>query len=1017
MSYLGKLQKLSPLKIWLISLTCVVILAEIITSGMDLLIFGAITWDYLLTGLVASILVTAAVIPVLIKYLAQQRSLGELMRQQHELRNILDNAPVGIWRLGGNGRLQFVNKSYCDAIGISEDRFLSATAYEQLYDEITATSCKASDALALSAPGPHMSYESIRLADGRLHSFEILKVKVNNNLGHDDGLIGIATDVTEHSRVEQALRIEETKLRTAQHVAGFGTYVTDLKTGHWQSSAVLDEIFGIDENFVHDIPGWNSILAEEFRQPALDHYLEVAREYKEFRMDYQIVRPVDGERRWIAANGELEFDSEGTPVRLIGTIQDITERKNAELAIKESEEKFRMLAEASPAPFALIDSQENITYLNRAFIRTFGYTLNDIPTLGAWWPKAYPDPEYCQWVISAWMTRVKEALDSHADIEPLEVRVCCKDGTSRTILASASFMSYQSRKDLLIILYDITERNLIQDELERHRHHLEELVQSRTAELQHAEFLLDQALDLARSGHWFIDFSSSDEYYVSSPRAIEIFGDPPREGMRYHIMNDWFVNLEAADSVAAQETLVNYLAAVNGDLPRYDTIHPYRRPVDGQIVWIHSLGLVSRDPQGKPTHMYGVVMDITDLMNAQRDLIVAKDQAEEANLAKSTFLSNMSHELRTPMNAIVGLTQLLLKRGGLTEDQQSKLSKVVISADHLLSVINDILDISKIEAGKLALEKTEFRVAEMIEKINIIVGESIEKKRLRYSVNTHSLPASLNGDVTRLSQMVLNYLGNAIKFTEQGEISLTVSVQEETAHEVLLRFVVTDTGIGLNEQQKARLFRIFEQADETTTRRFGGTGLGLAINRDLAMMMGGEVGVDSRVGEGSSFWFTARLGKVGSKALDRQDIEMQTAEVAEVILKREHASARILIAEDDDFNRLVAEEMLSETGLSLDFAEDGQAAVEMARKAKYDLILMDMQMPKMGGLDATKAIRRLPGYDVTPIVAMTANAFSGDREACLAAGMNDHLPKPVDSQHLYLTLLKWLDIARKNSAV
>jgi len=383
-------------------------------------------------------------------------------------------------------------------------------------------------------------------------------------------------------------------------------------------------------------------------------------------------------------------------------------------------------------------------------------------------------------------------------------------------------------------------------------------------------------------------------------------------------------------------------------------------------------------------------------------------ESEAANLAKSTFLSNISHEIRTPMNAILGMTHILQRSKGLADDHLDKLGKINVAAEHLMNIINDVLDISKIEAGKLNLEQAEFSLSGMIERLTSLMGERIRSKGLSFSVDTDHLPDLYSGDVTRLTQMLLNYLSNAIKFTDQGEITLRAAILEESTENLLIRFSVEDTGIGVTEEQISRLFNTFEQADSSTTRRYGGTGLGLAINRYLASLMDGEVGIVSRPSGGSIFWFTVRLDKILTNA-SRLSSATLMGESEELLLKRHHAGSRILIAEDDMINRLVVEELLRDADLSLEFAENGRIAVEKAQSEQFSLILMDMQMPEMNGVEATKAIRQLPHYTSTPIIAMTANAFDEDRQRCYEAGMNDHLPKPVMPKDLYKTLLHWLE--------
>jgi CheY-like chemotaxis protein len=379
--------------------------------------------------------------------------------------------------------------------------------------------------------------------------------------------------------------------------------------------------------------------------------------------------------------------------------------------------------------------------------------------------------------------------------------------------------------------------------------------------------------------------------------------------------------------------------------------------------------------------------------------------AETASVAKSAFLANMSHEIRTPMNAIIGMTHLL-RRDAASATQIDRLNKIENAGQHLVGIISDILDLSKIEAGRLALEEININPGALVADVASILAERAHAKGLKLLVDANRLPHGVLGDPTRIRQALLNYTTNAIKFTAQGGVTLRALLVSEDASGCLIRFEVADSGEGIAAEVQPRLFTAFEQADNSTTRQHGGTGLGLAITRRLAGLMGGEVGAASVLGVGSTFWFTARLKKGQVSATD--DVLAHTA-AAEAALRAKHSQRKILLVEDDPINREVAWELLQDVFATIDTAENGAEAIQMASMMRYDLILMDMQMPVLDGLEATVELRRLNGYAKTPVIAFTANAFAEDRSRCLAVGMNDYLSKPVDPDALYSKLLLWFD--------
>ena len=390
-------------------------------------------------------------------------------------------------------------------------------------------------------------------------------------------------------------------------------------------------------------------------------------------------------------------------------------------------------------------------------------------------------------------------------------------------------------------------------------------------------------------------------------------------------------------------------------------------------------------------------------------LSVAKEAAEAASRAKSTFLSNMSHELRTPMNAIIGMTYML-KRNNSDPAQVDKLAKIDRAANHLLQLLNDILDLSKIDAERMTLEQTAFSLPALVSDMADLLAPRAESARLHFFVDTDPQLNGLRllGDPLRLQQVLLNLAGNAIKFTERGEVRIVARLAEQDSESVKIELAVRDTGIGIAPEALTRIFNPFEQADGSTTRKFGGTGLGLPICQRLVRLMGGEIKVVSTPGSGSAFSFAIRLQRTEPLAEQQPDLRQSGSE-AERILRTEYSDIRVLVAEDDWVNQEVSLELLRETlGLSVDIAPDGAEALEMALRHRYDLILMDMQMPVLDGIGATQAIRELDGYAEVPIIAMTANAFAEDRVQCLDAGMNDFIAKPVDPDRLFVVMLDWL---------
>jgi PAS domain S-box-containing protein len=921
---------------------------------------------------------------------ARKRNELELQQREQYQRALLDNFPFAVWLKDTESRFLAVNQGFVQLFGQrNADELVGKNDFDIAPADL-AEGYRADDRAVLASGKKKSVEEEIIDADGTRKWFETYKAPVFDTAGNVVGSVGFARDVTERRATAQALEEMSAALITSRDLLQQVIDTAPIRV-FWKDQEGC--YLGCNPAFARDAGKQNP--AELIGQD--DYIMGWAAQADLYRADDQSVMQTgqsrlnfeepqttpDGKTIWLRTSKVPLYDGQGEVVGVLGLYDDITEQKR-------EERRLNLAMEAAKILIWELDFTASKLGYDGSILADLGLDALDAPdTLEGWLARVYPDdrPRFMALVEQALQPGTERGFDSEYRFRGPDDgylwlqtvgRVTHRDATGRPLLAAGYTVNIDARKQVELALA-------------REQLFSSEIINA----LPGVFYVFDASGRFLRWNQHFREITGYSDDELVAMQGPDFFSGQDRER----------IAVAMAQAFREGKSIVEALFQ-----DRQGHGIPYlfsgtRMVLDGQA-YLLGIGIDITERKRSEAELELHRHHLEELVTTRtKELALAKEAAETANVAKSAFLANMSHEIRTPLNAITGMAYIL-HRSGLTSHQTDKLDKIENAGRHLLRIINDVLDLSKIEAGKFVLEDVPVHVETMLGNIASMLGQKAQDKGLYFQIETTNLSHNLHGDPTRLQQALLNYAANALKFTETGHITLRAKEEAQTDTTATLRFEVEDTGIGIAPEALPKLFSAFEQADNSTTRKYGGTGLGLAITRKIAAVMGGTASVTSTEGQGSTFWFTAVLRKAGQSI---EELAKAGGEEAEQVIQRDHAGKRILLAEDEPINREVGLMLLEDVGLKVDLAEDGRQAVEKSRSGRYDIILMDMQMPVLDGLDATRQIRQLSGCEKTPILAMTANAFAENKDQCFEAGMNDFISKPVAPEVLYETLLKWFE--------
>ena len=1046
------------------------------------------------------LLISAAVRDITERVLAEEA----LKESEEKNRLVLENVGEGIFGVDLNGKITFINTEGCTLLGYEKNELFG----ELIHGIIHHTRKNGSNYPVEECPMKKAYTEGKKFTindeilwkkDGTAIDVVYTSAPIikENNI---EGAVITFRDVTEKRIAQGELKATQERFKAYFENSQVAMMITHPNKGLLEINNHLSEMLGYTFEELKQT-NWAKITHPDDVDEDINNFEKVlSGETNGYTMDKRMLRK-DGQTVYVNLSVSCVRKPDGTVDKFLASLLDITERKKMESALDFEKNQLQNIMDNSPIG-AAISIDGFIRFANPKYLEMTGLSIGSEAT------DLYLNPQDRQELLAQ--------LDRDGIVENRELQINSANKQPMDVLVTFIPIEYNNQHGILGWILDVTDQKAAEEKLRKN------------------EEVLSRSQALAKIGGWEYEIQSEKIFWSDEVYNIHEM-DKTKD-------RDWISESINCYQEKDREKIAHAFALAVSRGEPYDLALKFKT-IKGRKRWVRSTGEPIYE-NGKLIRVAGNIADITRQKKIEAQLIASREEAEAATKAKSDFLANMSHEIRTPMNAIMGMTHLALQTD-LTNKQKDYLSKVHTAATSLLGLINDILDFSKIEAGKLDMEAIDFNLDQVFNNVSTLIALKANEKGLEFLIqNATDIPRNLIGDPLRLGQILINLSNNAVKFTEKGEIVIQTKIIEENTNKVTLQFSVQDTGIGLTKKQIGNLFQSFSQADASTTRKFGGTGLGLTISKRLVEMMNGKIWVESEPGKGSSFIFTAELGRqavktdspkalakdlkglrvlvtddnetsrlifeeiltsfgfiveqayTGGKALDalmtakkpfdlvimdwkmpgmsgietskqiknqlnlpsipkiimcssygREEIMKKSSEAGldgflvkpvnssillDTILHvfgkstddstrttssqsadfeglKQILGARLLLVEDNEINQQVAQEILENAGFFVELAEDGQIAIEKVTKSPFDLVLMDIQMPVMDGYTATETIRKEKRFDKLPIIAMTANAMVGDREEAMNAGMNDHVAKPIDPQHLFATLIKWIE--------